>query len=1069
MIRKLFKYLGILIAILVVAVVVILLVVDFDKVFTEQLQAMQPRVSKLLGREVRFGEVRSTLFPLGAEVTGIEIAGRTPDEAALLTIPKIHARIGLWDAISSAGSKTTLQAFIVKGLKVNLVREADGRLSYEDVLERLADGPPPEEAPEPLDPDQKKFVQNLVLQRVALEDAEISLVDKATGGAPATTSIKKLLVEIDDVALVSPFEVHLAAAIFAEQPNFDVRVKLGPLPIGKPGAPLPIASVQIKADGVDLAKLTPYLGDAAAQISSAKFGADLTIRDPLAAKGRVQVKGTTEVKQLAIGDPPGEAFDLMIAPNVDFNPAAGELDLTGFELSLSQMRLAATGKISQLGAPRPRFDGVKIQTTGFDFSRLMKMLPQIKAALPPGSTLAGPFSIGGSASGTADAQSLEAALDFDGATIIVPGALSKGAGVPLNAKLKADLAPDDLKLHAAAIGVGPMGLSLAGTVRNFARPIINLKGDTGRFDINGLVRLMPSVSKAIPGDVKVAGQARVKVDIAGTAEQMKGDVQVGIYGADLAVPGTTLKGTGEITAAISGNPAANLALALDTDLTSMALVAQGAINKPAGTPLVLHAAIVQSPAATQINNFTLAFGPLQSSGSVTLGKSNLEATIQLKPFEVAQLATILPAMGDSPFARARIGMNLQAKGNPAVPASLSAKLADFDFRLGKNQLSGAAEVANLDAPRIRFNFDSSYLDLDNLLPPPPGEPPPPSDAPPEIPPIVKVIDAEGALRVRSGIFGGLPFRNFVGQLTLKGGVLNFQKLDFDAYDGHFSGAKTQANLGLPQPTFALQMALKNVNAGKLLSEQANLKRTLSGRLSTEMAIQGKGLVWEQMAQSLSGDLGMALSEGRVESLDIEKQVIGPVARRLPFIDEKKFEDGTPFRSLAGNFRIADGKMILKKPMSIDGPRGKIILDGAIGLDKSLALKGKFEVPAALIAAISGGKIKPSRAVPVELGLGGTLTDPKITGVKTAELATELAKAAGLSKLADAKAQAEAEARRRLEEAKAKAQAEVDKAKQKAQEAADKAKERAKAEAEKAKNKAKDKARDATKKALDKLF
>lgn len=518
MIRKLFKYLGILLAILVVAIFVILLVVDFDEVFTEQLQAMRPRVTKLLGRDVNFGEVRSTLFPLGAEVADITVAGRTPDEAPLLTIPKIQARIGLWDAIRSAGNQTTLQAFIIKGMRVNLVREADGSLSYEDVVTRLTSGPPKEEPPpEPLDADQKQFIRNLVLERVALEDAELHLVDKATGGAPATTYVKKLLVEIDDVALVSPFEVHLAAAVFAEEENFDVRVRLGPVPIGKPGAPLPIDFIKVKADGVDLARLTPYLGGAAAQISSARFGADLTIEDPLAAKGRIRVSGTTDVKQLAVGTPPGEAFDLRIAPNVDFNPAAGTLDLTGFAVHLAEMKLTATGKISQIGAPRPRFDGVEVKTEGFDFDRLQALLPQIKGALPPGSKLAGPFSIAATASGTAEAQSLEAALRFDAATIRVPGALSKGAGVPLNAALKADLAPDDLKLHRAAIGLGPMGLSLAGTVRNFAKPIINLKGDTGRFDINGLVRLMPSVSQAVPPDVKVAGQARVKVDIAGTA------------------------------------------------------------------------------------------------------------------------------------------------------------------------------------------------------------------------------------------------------------------------------------------------------------------------------------------------------------------------------------------------------------------------------------------------------------------------------------------------------------------------------------------------------------------------
>ena len=1080
MIRKLFKYLGILFLVLIGAIVAVLLIVDFDEVFTEQLQEMRPRISKTLGRDVNFGTVKSTLFPLGAEVSDIQIAGRTPEDAPLIVIPKVQARINLWDAIKSAGSETTLEAFIVQGMRINLVREADGSLSYDDVIQRLSDGPPPEEVPEPLDADQKQFVKNLVLQRVALEDAEIHLVDKATGGAPATTYIKKLLIEINDVAMVSPFELHMAAAIVAEEPNFDVRVKLGPLPIGQPGAPLPIESIKIKADGIDLARLAPYLGDAAAQIKSASFGADLTITDPLAAKGRIRVAGTTTVKQLAVGTPPGETFDLLIAPNVDFNPAAGALDLTGFKVALAEMTLTADGKILDLGAARPRFEGLSIATKDFDFTRLMALLPQIKAALPPGSTVAGPFAISATASGTADAQTVDATLNFDAATIIVPGALSKGKGVPLNAALQADLKPDDLALKRAAIGLGPMALTLSGTVKQFARPIINLKGDTGRFDINGLVRMMPSVAKAVPPDVKIAGQARVNVDIAGTQSALKGAVKLGIFGADLAVPGTTLKGTGEINVQIAGNPAGTLTLAADTNLTSMALVAADAINKPAGTPLELHAAVVQSPGATKINGFDLKLGPLVVSGSASFAGPSMDVKANINRFEVAQLATILPGLKDNPFAKARLGMRVAAKGNPSVPSSLSAKLDDFTFAMGKNALNGSAEVSNLDAPVIRFNFDSPYLDLDSLLPASGDEAAPTSDAPPEIPAIVKVIDAAGSLKVRTGIFGGLPFKNFVSTLTMKNGVVQFQALDFDAYDGHFSGAQTQANLGLAQPTFSLKMALSNVNAGQLLADQTSLKREIEGRLSTDIAVSGKGLVWEQMSKSLTGDLGMMLANGRVQSLDLEKAILGPLARKMPFLNAKKIETGTAFKTLAGTFSIANGKMTLKKPMTLKSPRGDLEVDGAIGLDKSLDLRGTFDVPPSLLSTITGGKVKPSKSIPVKLGLGGSITSPKITGLQVDALLTEVAKAAGLSKLLDAKAAAEAEAKRRLDEAKtkamaevdkakARAQAEVNKAKAKAQAAADKAKARAKAEADKAKNKAKNKGKDAAKKALDKLF
>ena len=67
-----------------------------------------------------------------------------------------------------------------------------------------------------------------------------------------------------------------------------------------------------------------------------------------------------------------------------------------------------------------------------DFDRIFTLIHQAAQSLPPGAKLGGPFSIQLTASGTPEAQAIEAALDFDGATIQVPGALSKPAGARLH-------------------------------------------------------------------------------------------------------------------------------------------------------------------------------------------------------------------------------------------------------------------------------------------------------------------------------------------------------------------------------------------------------------------------------------------------------------------------------------------------------------------------------------------------------------------------------------------------------------------------------------------------------------
>lgn len=1063
MIRKLLKFIGILLALLVVAIIVVLLVVDFDAVLNDQLKAEKPRIESALGRKIELGPVKATLFPLGAEVTEIRVLGRTPEEAPLMTLKRAHFKVDLWRALISAGTDTRLDELVIDGLVLNLVREKDGTLSYEDVVKRLAEGAPPEEAPKPLDAEQKRRLQNLVLDRVALVNAEIHLEDR-TPATPAKTFIKQLSVELLDVALVSPFEVQLKAAVIAENPNLDVRMRLGPLPIGEPGAQAPLHWLTVKATDIDLGALVPYLGGALpVAIGSARFSADLRLDDPQARTGAMKLSGTMSVADLAVGEPLGQPFALALAPNVSFSPGAGVFDLTGFSLALDDMKLTADGKLAGIGI-KPHFDGLKIRSENMDFDRIFALLPQALKSLPPGAKLGGPFSIQLTASGTPEAQAIEGALDFDGATIQVPGALSKPKGARLHLKTKADLAPDSLVLHRFALGLGPLSLDLVGSIKNFKQPIVNLKGDTGRFEIGSLLRFIPSVRAAVPDDVQLGGQAQVSVQIAGTAQQVKGDVKLGIYGADLAVPGATLQGTGEVVATVQGAPAGALALTLDTDLAGMAIEAGEAFKKPAGTPFAIHAAADRAPGSTTIKTFSLDLGPLHVTGSATLGAAMaVEATIQ--KFSVEQLAALLPALKGSPYSKATLGLKLAGRGDPKVPASVEAKIENLEFALGKNQLAGRAEVQNLDAPRVRFDFTSPWLDLDALLPAG-GEEEKPAAGPPQIPDIVKRIDGEGSLQVAQGIFGGIPFTDFVGQLSLKNGKLRFSKLDFKAYEGTFTGADTHADLGAAKPAFGVKMSLKNVNAAGLLAEQAGLKKkNITGRLSTELDITGQGLVWEQIAPSLAGQFGLSLLNGKIENLDTETAILAPVALLLPLIQKDKIVKGQAFKSLAGTFEIKQGMLRLKSPMAIVDDKATFKLDGGIGLDQRLALTGTVELTPALIALASGGRIVTKRPLPVALKLGGTLSDPEITGIEVRALATELAKAAGLKGLDEARKVVE----EKVEEVKAVVEEKVDDAKKQAEAAAEAAKAEAKKRADEAKKKAEEEAKKKAKGALKGLF
>ncbi len=1064
--------------------VLALVATHFDDIVNAQKDEHLPRVEAILGRKVAIGDIKTSFIPLGVEVQNVVVKGRTEGEDPLLSVKKITFSAGIWQAIKSAGTELSLNAMVVDGLTVNLIREADGSLSYEDVLKRLSEGPPPEEAPKPLDPEVIKFVKQLQLKRVALQNARFRLLDKATGGAPAETAINKLLVEMNDVVLASPFELHVAAAVFADAENFDLRVKAGPIPIGEEGKPFPVESIAVKSTGIDLSKIMPYLpAGTPVAIQSAQFKADLKVEDPLAAKGRIKVKGSLGVDQLSVGlVKAGKPFNLKLSPNVEVDQKAGIVDLTGFELAFDDMVIKANGRVEGLNDARPSFKDLRVQTTNLDLGRLLAMLPDAASGLPKGSDIGGIFKLDVAASGDPSAQDIKADVNLDEAKLMIPGTFAKPAGTPLNTQVDAHVTSKDLDLKSLKVAVGPLALALAGTVKNFENPSFDIKGNTGRFDINGLVRMLPNVSGAVPPDVKIAGSMGIDVKLVGNPSDIDSQVVIELAGADLAVPGTTIKGGGRIELKAKGDPASSIGVNLDAALSALGIKAGDAFAKPAGTPFAIQVAATKGGNSVNISSLKLDLGPLGITGGGSLvpgGPVDIKANIGR--FSVKELAALLPALKETPISAATLGMSLGLKGNPSKMSTIHAELSDFYFAQGRSSLTGKASVENPDAPKIRFDFNAPVLDLDEMFPPS-GEEAPAEEGGGEIPPIVKKLDVQGSIRIGQGVASAFPFTKFVATLTMQNGKAKFSKLDFDAYEGHFSAAPTSADVGAAVPSFDVNVSFRNVNAQKLLAEQADLPQTLSGRMSTKIKVAGKGKVWETMSKTMAGTLGATVLNGKFHGADVNEAIVQPVAAKVPggLIKKPKGVGGMAFKKLEGQFEIVDGKLKLKEPMKMDTAEGPLELTGYIGLDKALNLTGKLGLSPKTIGLMTGNKVKVKEHVPVGLTIGGTVDDPKFTKVEVKELAEilikELAKSMGLAKLEEAKAKAEeaarkaeAMARQKVAAAKAKANA----AKKKAQAAADKKKKelerKAAAEKKKREKQAKDKAKKEAKKKMKGLF
>ncbi|MCA9542889.1 MAG: AsmA family protein [Myxococcales bacterium] len=1070
--RKALKVLAILLVVFVAALGIFLAVFDLDETINTQKDEYLPELEKALGRKVDVGAIKTTLMPvLGAEIRDVKIAGAGTDGPPV-QIKALRFGVGLWDAIKSAGSTVALRELVVDGLVIDVTRHEDGSLNIDDILKRLAEGPPPEEAPKPLSPEAKQFLQNLTLKRVAIENAAIRFRDEATGGEPALIEIGDLLVEIKDAALVSPIEVTVSAALFGASKNLEVRTRLGPLPIGE-DKPLAIEHITVKLDGLDVAPVVPYLGEALPiGLKSAQITGGLKVTDPLhVGQGRAL---ETDLSVAGLAFEGGKPFAFGLKGAVATPRQSGRVEVSGLAVQIDAMKLNVKGNLTGLTTGRMNVEGFKISSEGLHFGELMARLPPLAKALPPGAKLDGPFTLSGELDGDAEEQRIAANVDLGPTLLRIPGAIAKPAGTPLGLQIDVTRLNNSLEIRKGDLNIGPMALTSKGKVLGLDKtPRVDIQAGTGRFSIDGLVRLLPAVSEAVPPDVKVAGQAEITVRAKGDASAFDAAVDVQLTGADLRAPGATLVGSGGLRATAKQGPAGGLAASLSADLSGLTVKAGDAVDKAAGVPTKIDVQLAKSGDRLQFGSFEVILGPLHLTGRGGMAQdgSNADVSLKLADFELAALAKILPGAIEGPMAQAKVGVDAGIKGNLAKPETVSVDVSSLRFALGRSQLSGTASVKNGPAPVIRFDLNAPQLHLDEIAPPGPEEAPAEEGGPVEIPEIAKVIDARGRIRIGRGSARGYEFNDFDGQITLQNGRLSFQKMDFRAFDGTFSAARTVADLRPAVPQLKLRVDLRQVNAALLLTQLADMGDALQGRLTTTVNVDAAGLDWPTMSKSLSGALNMQIIQGRLKGASLEQALFDPVQARLPLLKGQRAKD-LGLESLAGSFEVKDGQMRLKEPMSLMTPQGPMTLNGAIGLDQSLDLVGTVQVAPALVARISGGKINPAGPIPVGLKLAGTLTDPKFGGVEVDKLATALLTAAAGSQVAAAKAEAErlaAEAKARaqaeVDQAKARAQAEADKAKARAQAEADKAKARAKAEADKAKKKASDKA----KKALKGLF
>ena len=424
----------------------------------------------------------------------------------------------------------------------------------------------------------------------------------------------------------------------------------------------------------------------------------------------------------------------------------------------------------------------------------------------------------------------------------------------------------------------------------------------------------------------------------------------------------------------------------------------------------------------------------------------------------------------------------------------------FEMRIGNSdiQLSGKLEnfipyVFEDKTVKGNLNFNSGYLDLNQFMTMDSTEveesveeEDSSSLAVIEVP---DNIDFNLKTNLKKVIYDQLNIDDVSGTIIIKGGVVNMNNLNLNTLGGFINVSGEYNTSDMENPFVDLDLSMTNIDisstvkAFNTIEDLVPISKNTKGKISTQFTFS------TFLQNDMTPRMNSIISSGSLNS----KAIVIENSNTFKAIGDKlgsdKFKELT-LSDLSLDFMIRDGKIVVA-PFETKMGQGKAMIGGEQFLDQtinytinlSMPKSGLGEGAGSAISSLTsdavskGVEIDPNENMNFDIKVGGTVTDPKIlldlkSNAKKAVEAVKLqminrGKEEMNKQEAEAKAKANEEAQRILENAEKQSEQVL----QQAKVAADKVKKEYNDKADKLEEEAADKpkfARDLAKKAADKV-
>jgi len=335
--------------------------------------ALASRASKALGREVKLGDLRVSLWGgIGAEAKGIQIA-EAPGLGAepFLSAEALRVRVQLFPLLRG---QVKVSSAVLERPRIRLTHTRDGRWSVEDLLGTHAAPSPPKPSGEAPRPGSAPMFGGLLLSEVAVRNGEVILVDQSRSPG-ISLSLTDLDLSLRQSGVTDPLEVRSRAKIggtAAGRIESTARISAGDT-----DAPLLDGTVTLR--DVEIGPWQAlFLGGGGTKLSG-PLSAEVKVTGPVT---QAAFAGNLNLKAVAIQV--GEAFRKAAGEDASLRfegqRQQQEVHFRKLVLTLKDMTLEGSARLPDIATPRVTFTA----TAGtLDLDRLLAPPAARKTWLAP--------------------------------------------------------------------------------------------------------------------------------------------------------------------------------------------------------------------------------------------------------------------------------------------------------------------------------------------------------------------------------------------------------------------------------------------------------------------------------------------------------------------------------------------------------------------------------------------------------------------------------------------------------------------------------------------------------------